>query len=191
MRFTAADVPANGNFAGLDLDAVLFQDWKDQTVIAFGGAYQVSDPLVLRAGLNFAKDPIPDALLNALFPAIVENHITFGAGYEFLENQNFDLSATIGLTKEATNPGFGTPGEPGYVPPVTSKIDGVWQLVSQIQLSFLSWLPVHESTPFLRVLTGAAFGWFTAWFGYPTIEETVRDEGLRLEAKAAIERQTR
>lgn len=70
-------------------------------------------------------------------------------------------------------------------------LDGVWQLVSQLQLSFLTWLPAHESTPFLRVATGAAFGWFTAWFGIPTIEESVREERLRLEAKTAIERQTR
>ena len=70
-------------------------------------------------------------------------------------------------------------------------LDGVWQLVSQLQLSFLSWLPAHESTPFLRVATGAAFGWFTAWFGIPTIEESVREERLRLEAKSAIERQMR
>ncbi len=68
-------------------------------------------------------------------------------------------------------------------------LDGVWQLVSYLQLPFLSWLPVHESTPFLRVLTGAAFGWFTSWFGIPTIEETVSEERLRLEAKAALERQ--
>ena len=69
-------------------------------------------------------------------------------------------------------------------------LDGVWQLVSQMQFSFLNWLPARESTPFLRVATGAAFGWFTAWFGIPTIEESVREERLRLEAKAAIERQT-
>ena len=69
--------------------------------------------------------------------------------------------------------------------------DGFWQLVSQMQLSFLSWLPVRESTPLLRVLTGAAFGWFTAWFGIPTIEESVSEERLRLEAKTAIERQRR
>jgi len=68
-------------------------------------------------------------------------------------------------------------------------LDGVWQLISSMQLSFLSWLPVHESTPFLRVLTGAMFGWFTAWFGIPTIEETTAEERVRLEAKAALERQ--
>lgn len=70
-------------------------------------------------------------------------------------------------------------------------LDGVWQLVSQWQLAFLSWLPARESTPFLRVLTGTAFGWFTAWFGYPTIEESVSDERVRLEAKYTIERQRR
>jgi hypothetical protein len=69
-------------------------------------------------------------------------------------------------------------------------LDGVWQLVSYLQLPFLSWLTAHESTPFLRVLTGAAFGWFTAWFGIPTIEESVIEERTRLEAKLAIERQT-
>lgn len=68
-------------------------------------------------------------------------------------------------------------------------LDGVWQLVSSLQLPFMNWLPVHESTPFLRVLTGAAFGWFTAWFGIPTIEESVLEERVRLEAKRALERQ--
>ena len=68
-------------------------------------------------------------------------------------------------------------------------VDGVWQMLSSMQLSFLTWLPAHESTPLLRVLTGAAFGWFTAWFGIPTIEESVSDSRPRLEMKAAIERQ--
>lgn len=70
-------------------------------------------------------------------------------------------------------------------------LDGVWQLFSSMRLPFFSWMPVHESTPFLRVLTGATFGWFTSWFGIPTIEESVSEERLRLEAKKAIERQMR
>jgi len=52
-------------------------------------------------------------------------------------------------------------------------LDGVSQLVSQWELSFLPWLAVRESTPFLRVLTGSLFGWFTGWFGFPSIEELV------------------
>lgn len=68
-------------------------------------------------------------------------------------------------------------------------MDGVWQLVSNLQLPFLGWLPAHESTPFLRVLTGASFGWFTAWFGIPTIEESAGLDRVRLEAKSAIKGQ--
>lgn len=70
-------------------------------------------------------------------------------------------------------------------------LDGVWQLLSNLQLPFLEWLPVHESNPLLRVLTGGSFGWFTAWFGIPTIEEGAHQGRFRLEAKAAIEEQTR
>ena len=50
-------------------------------------------------------------------------------------------------------------------------LDGVSQLVSQMDIPALSWFAMRESTPFLRVFTGAMFGWFTAWFGLPSIEE--------------------
>jgi uncharacterized membrane protein len=51
-------------------------------------------------------------------------------------------------------------------------LDGFSQLLSQPPLSFL---PYRESTPFLRVLTGFLFGFLTAWFGYPLVEETMVD----------------
>ncbi len=49
-------------------------------------------------------------------------------------------------------------------------LDGVSQLVSQPPLNLL---PFRESTPILRVLTGFLFGFSTAWFGYPMVEETM------------------
>jgi uncharacterized membrane protein/glutaredoxin len=51
-------------------------------------------------------------------------------------------------------------------------VDGLSQLLSQPPLSF--W-PFRESTPVLRLLTGGLFGFFTAWFGYPMVEETMAD----------------
>jgi uncharacterized membrane protein len=63
-------------------------------------------------------------------------------------------------------------------------LDGVSQLVSQLNLPFLSWLSVRESTPFLRVLTGFLFGWFTAWYAFPTIEESLLPTRKRMEMKA-------
>jgi uncharacterized membrane protein len=51
-------------------------------------------------------------------------------------------------------------------------LDGFSQLFSQPPLNFI---PYRESTPALRVLTGFLFGFFTAWFGYPMVEESMSD----------------
>ncbi len=114
MTFKADDTPENGGFAGLELDAVLFQGWEDQTVIALGGAVDVTDQFTLRAGFNGAKNPVPSKYLNALFPAIVENHITFGGGYLF-GTGSLDMSMAFALETDDTNPGNGT-----TIPPVKS-----------------------------------------------------------------------
>jgi uncharacterized membrane protein/glutaredoxin len=52
-------------------------------------------------------------------------------------------------------------------------LDGFSQLFSQMNWTFLaSILPYRESTPYLRVFTGALFGFATAWFAYPYMEES-------------------
>lgn len=66
-------------------------------------------------------------------------------------------------------------------------LDGFSQLISQFNLPwFASVLPYRESTPFLRVLTGFLFGFATAWFAYPTIEETMRESRQFFIKKFAI-----
>jgi uncharacterized membrane protein len=55
-------------------------------------------------------------------------------------------------------------------------LDGFSQLFSQMEWSWLaSWLPYRESTPLLRVLTGALFGFTTAWFAYPYMEVSMAE----------------
>jgi uncharacterized membrane protein len=55
-------------------------------------------------------------------------------------------------------------------------LDGFSQLFSQFDWGPLATLlPYRESTPFLRVLTGFMFGFFTAWFAYPNIEESMSE----------------
>lgn len=55
-------------------------------------------------------------------------------------------------------------------------LDGFSQLFSQMEWSWLvQILPYRESLPFLRVLTGAMFGFTTAWFAYPAIEESMSE----------------
>jgi uncharacterized membrane protein len=70
-------------------------------------------------------------------------------------------------------------------------LDGGTQLVSQLGLGFLRWFPTRESTPYLRVLSGALFGFFTAWLGYPLVESSVQDRRLQLEKQDALRRGVR
>ena len=59
-------------------------------------------------------------------------------------------------------------------------LDGFSQLFSQPPFNFI---PYRESTPALRVLTGALFGFTTAWFGYPLVESTMKDTRSILDSK--------
>jgi len=59
-------------------------------------------------------------------------------------------------------------------------VDGVSQLISQPPFSLI---PYRESTPILRVLTGSLFGFSTAWFGFPSVEESMAETRRILGAK--------
>jgi uncharacterized membrane protein len=66
-------------------------------------------------------------------------------------------------------------------------LDGFSQLISQFEISFFdSLLPYRESTPFLRTLTGFLFGFSTAWFGIPYVEESMRETRQIFIKKLAI-----
>lgn len=55
-------------------------------------------------------------------------------------------------------------------------LDGFSQLFSQMNWQWLSSiLPYRESTPLLRVLTGGLFGFATAWFAFPHMEESMAE----------------
>ncbi len=60
-------------------------------------------------------------------------------------------------------------------------LDGFTQLLSQPP--FHLWPYYRESTPLLRTLTGAAFGFTTAWFGVPMVREAMADTRRLLAAK--------
>ncbi len=106
--------------------------WKDQWVIAIGAEYKPMDKLSLRVGYNYGKSPIRGknltganaatfsssrggvtftddmlALFNLVgFPAISEQHITLGAGYEFTKTFGVDVSYVHAFNKKVTSSGF-------------------------------------------------------------------------------------
>lgn len=66
-------------------------------------------------------------------------------------------------------------------------LDGFSQLFSQIPVSFIAnILPYRESTPFLRLLTGFLFGFGTAWFGLPYVEESMRETLYLIDKKLSV-----
>ncbi|MFN3787154.1 MAG: OmpP1/FadL family transporter [Sulfurihydrogenibium azorense] len=124
---------------GLDLRWINWSDadgykqfkWKDQTVIAVGGEYQVNPSLKLRAGYNYGKSPIrsysgldgmmptnnipnfarpfPDynvQWFNLIgFPAITEHHISLGGSYQFTKNFAVDLAYVHAFEKKVESSG--------------------------------------------------------------------------------------
>ena len=102
LTFTADSNPMNGGFGGAVMDAVMYQNWDDQTVIQLGASYLVTDALTVRGGINRSSNPIPDATLHYLFPATVENHTTLGLGYD-MGGSEINFAYTMAAEASQTN----------------------------------------------------------------------------------------
>lgn len=91
-------------------DSVTFalpQNWDDQDVFQIGLSYKATNALTLRAGASFSDNPIPDATMHYLFPAIVENHYTVGLGYAIDPTSDVNFSLQHAPEVKQTNPNFG------------------------------------------------------------------------------------
>lgn len=64
-------------------------------------------------------------------------------------------------------------------------LDGVSQFTGVIS-GLPAWLPMRESTPLLRTLTGGLFGWMTAWYLFPMLEDSAREARLIVQRKMAV-----
>lgn len=64
-------------------------------------------------------------------------------------------------------------------------LDGFSQIPS-LATGFPGYFPIRESSPFLRILTGSAFGFTLAWLFYPIIGESLGETKKILDAKQAI-----
>ncbi|MFM7026098.1 MAG: OmpP1/FadL family transporter [Limnohabitans sp.] len=76
------------------MDFAIPQNWKDQTVLSLGGAYRLDDAWTLRAGYSHSTNPIPNATVHPLFPAIVKDHYTAGFGYQISKTLSLDAAVS-------------------------------------------------------------------------------------------------
>ena len=65
-------------------------------------------------------------------------------------------------------------------------LDGFSQLLGQTGWAIFSWIPLRESTPLFRAITGGLFGLASAWFGYPYLEEAIGENRRDMQLKHAI-----
>lgn len=64
-------------------------------------------------------------------------------------------------------------------------LDGISQLPS-LAAGLPGWLPLRESSPLLRTLTGGLFGWVTAWYLFPMLQETANETRKMILHKMAV-----
>ncbi|AHF05107.1 membrane protein involved in aromatic hydrocarbon degradation [Marichromatium purpuratum 984] len=91
--------PDSGGYVDVDMT----QDWDDQWVYSIGMQYSVNDALQLRAGFNYAADPVPEEYLQHLGEAITESHLMLGLGYRISPHQRVDVAYTHAFENEETN----------------------------------------------------------------------------------------
>lgn len=97
------------------MEMAMPQNWKDQTVIMIGGQYMLKPSLALRAGYNYAKNPVPDETLNPLFPATVQSHYTLGVGWNIGGGHSVAGSVAFVPKVTRTNPNMFGAGMAGTV----------------------------------------------------------------------------
>jgi long-chain fatty acid transport protein len=107
-----------------DLNATMFQNWDNQTVIQLGGAFRATDTITLRAGANLSDNPIPNSTVHYLFPATIEDHYTAGIGYDIPDNGEINFSLTYAPEVEVTG---SNPASNGGLKVSHSQLN--WQLM--------------------------------------------------------------
>ena len=78
--------------AGGDLNILLPQDYKDQTILSLGAAYEVSDSLTVRGGFRLASQALSSSTLFAVIPATPRKHLSAGFTYAFSKQAKLDFA---------------------------------------------------------------------------------------------------
>jgi long-chain fatty acid transport protein len=78
--------------SGLDINILLPQDYKDQTILSLGTAYDLNDSLTLRGGLRLATQALRSSTLFAVIPATPTKHLSAGLTYSFSKQTKLDFA---------------------------------------------------------------------------------------------------
>lgn len=88
---------------GATLNILLPQGYKNQTIVAFGAAYQLSDKWTLRAGARFADEPLRSQTLFAVIPATPNKHVSFGFSRKIASISEINFAYSHGWAPRMNN----------------------------------------------------------------------------------------
>jgi len=82
--------------------------WQDVKILKLGASWRYDDKLTLRAGYSHASDAITgeEGLFNILAPAVVRDHVSVGASWQYDRQSAVHLAFTRGISRSVngTNP---------------------------------------------------------------------------------------
>jgi long-chain fatty acid transport protein len=98
--------------------------WQDIFTVALGAQYKLNSRFTLRAGYNYSDNPIPSdqQFFNVFAPAIVQHHLTAGAGFNFTPELAINIAYYHAFQNQVSGPSI-SGGVPGF-PPLNQPIPG-------------------------------------------------------------------
>ncbi len=91
---------------GGELNVRLPQDYRDQTILALGAAWQVDSHWTLRGGLRLAQQALRSSTLFAVIPAIPRKHLSAGFGYALSPASSVDFAWSHAFQESMDNAGL-------------------------------------------------------------------------------------
>lgn len=98
--------------AGGNLNVVLPQNYRDQTIVALGTSHTLSREWTVRAGLRFATQALRDDTLFAVVPATPTRHLSFGFSYTVSPQGRIDFAYSHALPEKMSNNSAPNTSEP-------------------------------------------------------------------------------
>lgn len=77
-------------------------NWTDSYILKVGGEYYPVNQFALRLGYVYGSNPVPETTIFSVFPAVVEHHFTFGAGYKINPNIMINAAFETALDRKLT-----------------------------------------------------------------------------------------
>lgn len=97
--------------AGGNINVLLPQNYRDQDIVAVGGAYEMG-PITFRAGGRFASQATPGETLLAVVPGIPKYHASAGMTYKIGKRSAIDFAYSHAFKEKVSNPGLPNTSQP-------------------------------------------------------------------------------